>query len=112
MRATDRVGRIGGEEFAIAMPFTTMRAAAQRIDRLRRHIADRPIAHGENHITVTVSGGVAELQTAEPSIDDAMRRADEALYRAKAAGRDRIQLGPATSQRAAAPKSWPVAAVP
>ncbi|MBC7993895.1 MAG: sensor domain-containing diguanylate cyclase [Rhizobacter sp.] len=107
LRATDRVGRIGGEEFAIAMPFTTMHAAAQRIDRLRQQIADSPIVHGEHRITVTVSGGVAELQTAEQSIDGAMRRADRALYRAKAAGRDHIQLASAKSRRAAAPKFAP-----
>ena len=90
LRVTDRVGRIGGEEFAIAMPFTTPQAAALRIERLRQRIAEHLIAHGEERIAVTVSGGVAELQAAAPNIDDALRRADEALYRAKAAGRNRI----------------------
>ncbi len=107
LRATDRVGRIGGEEFAIAMPFTTMQAAARRLDRLRRHIADRQIAHGEHRIAVTVSGGVAELHAGEPGIEGVMRLADRALYRAKTEGRDRIQWASTKSRTVAASKFAP-----
>ena len=103
LRATDRIGRIGGEEFAIAMPFTTLEAAASRIEQLRRSIGQRPIANGDAPISVTVSGGIAALQELDASIDGAMRRADEALYRAKAAGRDRIQVDEPHRMRSAGP---------
>lgn len=103
LRATDLVGRIGGEEFAIAMPFTTPQAAAARIDQLRRGIAEHQIPHGGGRISVTVSGGIADLGHVETSIEGALRRADEALYRAKTAGRNQIELHGSASQRAAQP---------
>jgi diguanylate cyclase (GGDEF)-like protein len=92
LRTTDRVGRIGGEEFAIAMPFTTLSAAGPILERLRSSIAGRLIKHDKKPIRVTISGGLAEVQAHETRIDGAMGRADQALYGAKAAGRNRIQI--------------------
>jgi diguanylate cyclase (GGDEF)-like protein len=92
LRATDRVGRIGGEEFAIAMPFTTAQAAASRIDRLRSQNASHTIMQGGQAIAVTVSAGLAEGRDGERGIEATLRRADAALYRAKDSGRNRIVL--------------------
>lgn len=104
LRTTDRIGRVGGEEFAIAMPFTTPRDAMQRIEQLRHSIAERPIAFGTNSISVTVSGGISEIQAMDSTLDGAMRRGDQALYRAKAAGRNRVLLDTVDVHRCAAPK--------
>ena len=92
LRASDRIGRIGGEEFAIALPFTRLEAAVQLIDRLRAWIAMHPVSHDGELLPVTISGGVAELRADEASVEAAIRRADDALYRAKRAGRDRIRI--------------------
>ncbi len=103
LRTTDRVGRIGGEEFAIAMPFTTAQAAASRIERLRERIAAQPVAHGTQggqRIAVTVSGGVAPWREGDRTLEAALRRADAALYRAKASGRNRVLVEEARSSGA------------
>lgn len=92
LRASDRVGRIGGEEFAIAMPFTSRQAAATRLEQLRRRIAEHLIVHDGDRFSVTVSCGIATLKPRPESIESLMRRADEALYGAKRAGRNRVQV--------------------
>ena len=91
VRQNDMVARIGGEEFAIFFPDTTMEQALQICERLRADIAaqDLPAGPGLN-IRVTISGGVAVLGRA--GLDAALNQADAALYRAKEAGRDRLAL--------------------
>lgn len=89
LRTTDRIGRIGGEEFAIALPFTGQDAAMQLMRHLRVRVSQHPVWVDGLAIPVTFSGGVAELHGGGP-VADAVRRADQALYRAKAAGRDQI----------------------
>ena len=88
VRANDYVARIGGEEFVILFPATPIEAALQVCDRLRREISASPLAYGAGPVWVTVSGGLSELRT--ESVDDALKTADEALYRAKQDGRDRL----------------------
>ena len=87
VRANDYVARIGGEEFVILFPSTSLEQALQVCDRLRREISASPLAYGAGPVWVTVSGGLAELRH---GLDDALKTADEALYRAKEAGRDRL----------------------
>lgn len=100
LRATDRVGRIGGEEFAIAMPFTSTQAAAKRLEQLRSRIAEHLIVHEGDGFSVTVSCGIATLKPHPENIESLMRRADQALYGAKRAGRNRIQVDGPTSRSA------------
>ena len=88
VRANDYVARIGGEEFVILFPSTSVEQALQVCDRLRREISASPLAYGAGPVWVTVSGGLATLQSA--GLDVALKTADEALYRAKEAGRDRL----------------------
>jgi diguanylate cyclase (GGDEF)-like protein len=82
-RRGDLAARIGGEELAWLLPETGLRAARDAAERLRRAISGTAIPPAG---TVTASLGVAELRADGP--DDLVRRADAALYRAKAGGRD------------------------
>jgi diguanylate cyclase (GGDEF)-like protein len=112
LRDYDLAGRFGGEEFALLLPHTGA-ADAQRIaERMRAHIAEMPIAAGDDPeaepIRVKVSIGVAALgttwdRTTGSQIADLLAAADTALYRAKGSGRDRVcvitdaeTVGPAT----------------
>ena len=88
VRTNDYVARIGGEEFVILFPATSVEQALQVCDRLRREISASPLAYGAGPVWVTVSGGLAQLRSA--GLDIALKTADEALYRAKEAGRDRL----------------------
>lgn len=90
-RSTDLVARFGGEEFLVLMPGATAGHGANAAERIRMRIADAPITFGERKVAVTVSIGVAPAHDAA-RIDDAVRAADAALYRAKGAGRNRVNL--------------------
>lgn len=91
LRQTDQIGRLGGEEFAAMLPETNIEAAMVVADRLRQHVAERPIIAAGQAVQCSISIGVAELQEHDVSIDDLLRRADEALYQAKAKGRNRVE---------------------
>lgn len=91
VRDQDLVARLGGEEFAVVLPDISVSQATFVCDRLRRAIGDAGMRVNEQLISVTVSGGVATFgqdQTAEA----VLRAADQALYRAKHAGRDQVAL--------------------
>jgi diguanylate cyclase (GGDEF)-like protein/PAS domain S-box-containing protein len=90
IRPDDMVARIGGEEFALLLSGATIHQAELVCDRLRAAVANMPIAWEGADIRVTVSGGVASLNGRGGAIT--MRAADEALYRAKAQGRDRLAI--------------------
>jgi diguanylate cyclase (GGDEF)-like protein/PAS domain S-box-containing protein len=96
LRQSDQMGRLGGEEFAVILPETALGAAAEVANRLRQHLAERPIIAGESAsraaIDCTVSIGVAQLEPRDSSIDDLLNRADQALYRAKELGRNRVEI--------------------
>ena len=89
-RPNDTVCRYGGEEFAILAAGTDTQGAATLAERVRAAVAAcRLIAHGE-HVPVTCSFGIAELSTATAPM--LVQCADEALYRAKRAGRNRVEI--------------------
>jgi two-component system cell cycle response regulator len=92
IRGIDLACRYGGEEFVIIMPETDMAVAAMVAERLRRRIAADPfaIAQGTRHIPVTISIGIAGLRGKEDTAARLLKRADEALYRAKRDGRNRV----------------------
>jgi diguanylate cyclase (GGDEF)-like protein/PAS domain S-box-containing protein len=91
LRQSDQLARFGGEEFAAILPETNLASAMEVAERLRLHLAERPIIAAGTAVPCTVSIGVAEMQTNDVSIDNLLRRADEALYRAKEQGRDRVE---------------------
>jgi len=91
-RTDDLSARLGGEEFGVLLSGTKQSKAASILDELRRQVAAAPI--GLEGLRLTVSIGFAEVRADDGSDGrGALRRADEALYAAKAAGRDRIQAG-------------------
>ncbi len=92
IRGIDLACRSGGEEFVIVMPETDMAVAAMVAERLRRRIAAEPFAieHGARSIPVTISIGIAALRGREDTAASILKRADQALYRAKRDGRNRV----------------------
>ena len=92
LRSMDLAARLGGEEFVIALPMTDQVGAHAAAERLRAEVKANVIeaADGERLPQVTISVGVALVEGGE-SAQDFFARADSALYRAKAAGRDRVE---------------------
>jgi diguanylate cyclase (GGDEF)-like protein len=93
VRREDVVGRLGGEEFAVALPDAGRDGALALAEDLRAAIAERPVRAGGEAVPLTVSIGVAVWDG--ESLDALLSRADAALYEAKEAGRDRVALAPA-----------------
>jgi two-component system cell cycle response regulator len=92
IRGLDLACRHGGEEFVIVMPETDMPVAAAVAERLRRRIASEPfsIQQGAGSIEVTISIGIATLDPHSDNGASILKRADQALYRAKRDGRNRV----------------------
>jgi two-component system, cell cycle response regulator len=98
LRAEDHLGRLGGEEFLLVLPDTDADAAVAAAERMREEVAATCVRHDEATVGVTVSLGVAAWEDEEPP-ELLLRRADDALYAAKRAGRDRVVTAPATVAR-------------
>lgn len=96
LRQSDQCGRLGGEEFAVLLPETTLAAATLVAERMRQHLAERPlIATGGGvaaTIPCTISIGVTQLKAEDGSVDQFLNRADKALYLAKSNGRNRVEV--------------------
>ncbi|MCH5374031.1 MAG: diguanylate cyclase, partial [Planctomycetes bacterium] len=91
LREADWIGRWGGEEFLIVLPSTREVQALMVLERLRRAVNDREIeVEGGHGISVTVSAGIAACQPLRDTPGDVLERADTALFRAKASGRNQI----------------------
>ena len=92
IRGIDLACRYGGEEFVIVMPETDVAVAAMVAERLRRRIAAEPFAiqQGAGSIPVTISIGIAALRGKDDTAATLLKRADQALYRAKRDGRNRV----------------------
>jgi len=92
VRDCDSVYRYGGEELAVILPETTALQTQIIAERLRRTVSERTFSDGRNHIRMTVSIGVAELDHTSRSYEDIVMRADRALYDAKENGRNRTSI--------------------
>lgn len=92
LRETDVIGRIGGEEFAIIMPETTLEEAASLAERLRERIEGLVIKTSKCEIKVTASIGIAAFEDPSFTVEKVIGNSDTALYRAKNAGRNRVEL--------------------
>ena len=96
VRQEDLVGRQGGEEFVVVMPDIDLTSAEAAAERLRRGFCDQPMTldDGEHvvEMPLTISIGVAALEPSDQQFSHLLRRADRALYAAKAAGRNRVMV--------------------
>lgn len=88
-RAVDVVGRLGGEEFCILFPEAGLEAGTQAARRVVRGMAEAVLEHEGLRLPLTVSMGLAEYAVGE-SLDELLRRSDEALYEAKRSGKNRV----------------------
>lgn len=89
IRNSDILGRVGGEEFAICMPGLAIDEARQVGERIVETVRRLPNLQGESNRGITVSIGITEMSETD-SFDALLKRADECMYRAKQAGRDRV----------------------
>jgi diguanylate cyclase (GGDEF)-like protein len=87
LRTVDVLGRYGGEELMVALPETAREPAAIALERIRAAVAAIQLSAGEARLSI--SAGLVEVQRGE-SLDEALKRADAALYEAKRAGRNRL----------------------
>ena len=90
-RQADIVGRYGGDEFIIVAPQSAMAGAAQAAERLRLAMEAEHIHARASNLRVTLSIGVAASMSEDVAVSDVLARADHALYRAKAKGRNRVE---------------------
>lgn len=90
LRATDLLGRYGGEEFALVLPGATPEIAYAIADRIRRNFAEAASVIDGWPVAATISGGVTVAGADDDTMDVMLRRADHYLYRAKHLGRNRI----------------------
>lgn len=91
-RASDVAGRFGGDEFALCLPDTGVDEGGILAERIRRAIAGKETPWGGDPLTVTRSIGIAKYQEGDVSVDTTLIRADDALYRAKHEGRNRVAV--------------------
>lgn len=91
LRTSDQVSRYGGEEFLILLPDTPLPEARLIAERVRQAVASTPVATRAGNLDITLSLGVASSTEAGLSRDSLLAAADEALYRAKAGGRNRVE---------------------
>lgn len=90
IRAEDLMGRYGGEEFVLLLPGVNEDGACVVAERLRALCKETPVVYRNQPIPVTCSFGIAQFKDGVPDYDTLIRRADNALYRAKAGGRDQV----------------------
>ncbi len=91
-RSYDIFGRLGGDEFGLILPLTNLNDAEKIVSRIQNAVRKTLIVSQDNEFRVTFSAGIVNASENDLSLDDLIRRADEALYRSKALGRDRINV--------------------
>jgi diguanylate cyclase (GGDEF)-like protein len=99
LREHDIMGRLGGEEFALALPATDLEGALQAAERLRVAVNEAPLVTSGSGYMMAVSIGVVLIEPGE-ALTVALARADHALYAAKTGGRNRVEAGAPMQMRA------------
>ena len=103
LRPTDRIARYGGEEFVLLLPETDLRESEAAMLRLQRELTRRFFLHNNDKVLITFSAGVTLLADGEPG-NGAIDRADSAMYRAKQAGKNRVEVEPPPASTAPRPE--------
>jgi diguanylate cyclase (GGDEF)-like protein len=103
VRQADTIARWGGEEFLVLLPDTGIDDALRLMERVRRAVDETEVFCGQHHHHVTISIGVVEC-TGDGKSQEAIKRADDALYDAKQAGRNRVRAYSSPAQVATAPE--------
>lgn len=89
LRPHDAVARYGGEEFVVIMPDTQLPEATEVLTRLQRELTKQLFLEGSEHVLITFSAGVVQVQPGE-AMEQIIERADKAMYSAKRAGKNRV----------------------
>lgn len=89
LRKSDFIGRFGGEEFVVLMPGTSLEHAAVVLEELRTGIEQSPFHFKKQPVTITISMGYTDFRQGD-SLEEVFERADQAMYRAKDGGRNRL----------------------
>ncbi len=92
IREVDALVRYGGEEFLILLPKTGLQGARSIAERFRKSVEDAVFPWSDRQLSVTVSVGLASLSAEVNSDEVLLKRADDALYRAKSTGRNRVEV--------------------
>jgi diguanylate cyclase (GGDEF)-like protein len=92
IRSTDFVGRLGGEEFAVVLYGASRENSLSIAERVRSTFADNAGVIEDEHVRATVSIGLTVYEGVSPDLADLLWKADQALYRAKEHGRNRVEL--------------------
>ncbi len=96
IRNIDLACRTGGEEFVVVLPATDIQTAERVGERIRRMVASKPFNAGpDTHLNITASVGISALAGVDETVEELLKRADQALYRAKREGRNRVILAAA-----------------
>lgn len=108
LRPQDTVARFGGEEFVILLPETGLEDAVQALTRLQRELTKKFFLHGNDKVLITFSAGVTQMRL-EDNQTSVIKRADEAMYKAKQTGKNRVISDPeASPTRYAAESTEPI----
>jgi two-component system cell cycle response regulator len=92
IKSSDIVARYGGDEFVCIYPGAAAGAAAGIGERIRRHIADKPLLIDERNVPMSVSIGVASFPAHGDRLEVVAKNADKALYLSKSGGRNRVTV--------------------
>jgi diguanylate cyclase (GGDEF)-like protein len=93
LRDSDVLGRLGGEEFAVLLPGIGLEAGLTTAERLRIALEENAADYGDHDVPFTASFGVTALYESDRTLDSLLQRADQAMYRAKQQGRNRVCAG-------------------
>ncbi len=96
IRSPDLLSRYGGEEFCILLPETELDGASAFAERIRKKVAGILLDVDGSQESLTISLGVSTLDPSTPNLIELLDQADDALYRAKRAGRNRVQTAEIT----------------
>ena len=107
LRSSDSLGRLGGEEFALLLPQTSLEGAVELAERVRAAVESSSVRCDQVEVAVTVSIGVEQWRGGDDSVESLIVRADHAMYAAKHDGRNRVNVQIGSSTPSLFGDAWP-----